>query len=128
MMDELQEKRFEEMMQFEVAEAERDYEEYRKTTAGVLEERGARYGAFKDFSEVSQSLKAVFLHGMASVGKDPTEQNRAVMEAVEMICHKLARVSTGDTMYDDNFVDIAGYAELAVKEIRNGHNRKSTKV
>ena len=34
------------------------------------------------------------------------------MEALEMIAHKIARILSGDADYADNWVDIAGYAQL----------------
>ncbi len=38
-------------------------------------------------------------------------------EAAEMILHKLARLLNGDPNHRDSWADIAGYAELVVRNI-----------
>jgi len=83
-----------------------------QTTEETLNERGKRYGKFSTHSELSQQLKETLFTGNS--GPFP----KAYMnEALEMICHKLARIANGDPYYDDNWRDIAGYAELVVKEL-----------
>jgi hypothetical protein len=34
-----------------------------------------------------------------------------------MIVHKIGRILNGDPNYDDSWADIAGYAQLVVKEL-----------
>lgn len=84
-----------------------------KNTDDVLKERGSRYGNFADNAMIAQDLKKVL---RASEGWNkllPSQQ-----EALDFICSKIARTLTGDPLYDDNWVDIAGYSELVVKDIR----------
>ncbi len=38
-------------------------------------------------------------------------------EALEMICHKIARIINGDSDYADSWVDIAGYATLVANRL-----------
>lgn len=38
-------------------------------------------------------------------------------EAIEMICHKLARIVNGDPYYADSWTDIAGYAKLVADRL-----------
>ena len=82
--------------------------------SGVLAERGTRYGAFIGHSEICQDLKATIkLH----------LDNRAKVlhwdqqEALDMICHKIARIINGDADYADSWVDIAGYAKLVADRL-----------
>ena len=76
----------------------------------ILEERGSRYGSFADNARDTQLAYALFTRD---------EMPKEIKEAIHMICHKLARVRHGDCMYADNFVDIAGYAELAARWIKD---------
>jgi hypothetical protein len=75
----------------------------------TLEERGSRYGKFKDHAIVTQNLKCVLRQHMGA-RFDRMEPDQ--IEALEMICHKLGRIANGDPNYADSWVDIAGYAKL----------------
>jgi hypothetical protein len=91
-----------------------------QSTEETLQQRGRRYGEFSTHAELSQTLKTVFNAHVREYGM-PEEFEPFMSEAIEMICHKLARIANGDPTYDDNWRDIAGYAELVVKEL----NRES---
>ena len=82
------------------------------TVASILKDRGSRYGAFVDNARVTSEIMAVM-----ESGKTWSQQPNTNKEAMRMIAHKIARVVSGDPFHEDNFVDIAGYAELARKEI-----------
>ncbi len=75
----------------------------------TLTERGGRYGPFIGHAEVSQELKQI-------VGLHLKKRNKVLdddqQEALDMICHKIARIINGDPDYADSWVDIAGYAKL----------------
>lgn len=80
----------------------------------ILAERGARYGEFKDHAALSQKLK------MALVMHNPDKYDRMApdqREALEMICHKMARIMNGDPNYGDSWRDIAGYATLVADRL-----------
>lgn len=79
----------------------------------ILEERGSRYGEYKDNAEVAQSLKRILRHAMQSNGRQFTEVH---LESLSMISHKLSRIVNGDPNYADSWVDIAGYAKLAAEQ------------
>lgn len=83
----------------------------------TLEQRGSRYGEFPNHALVSQSLKQMLQQGAILSGKQSSDIPLFVWEAMDMICHKLGRVVNGDPLYDDNFRDIAGYAQLVVDEL-----------
>jgi hypothetical protein len=75
----------------------------------ILNERGKRYGKFKNHAEISQRLKYVVADAL-SVRKDVVADDQR--EALDMICHKIARIVNGDPNYADSWIDIAGYAQL----------------
>ena len=77
----------------------------------TLAERGTRYGEFESHAKLSQLLQQeIFMH-------KTQDYTPAMREAIQMICHKLARVANGDPFYDDSWRDIAGYAQLVVDEL-----------
>lgn len=77
----------------------------------ILNQRGSRYGDFTDNSEVSQILKNT-LYTKSLVLTEPY-----IKEAIDMICHKLARIACGDAKYADSWIDIAGYATLVANKL-----------
>ena len=82
-----------------------------KQITDILDERGSRYGVFTEHAEVSQSLKGALYAGMQ---RDLTADQK---EALEMICHKMARIVNGDPDYEDSWRDIAGYATLVADRL-----------
>ena len=77
----------------------------------VLKDRGERYGDFAGHAKITQDIKKV-------IQLNSSELNDSQTEALEMIAHKMGRILNGDPNYDDSWTDIAGYATLVVKEIR----------
>ena len=78
----------------------------------TLEERGARYGKFKDHAQVTQLLKsAMFSH------RSKLQLACDQIEALEMIAHKIGRIINGDPDYADSWVDIAGHAKLVADRL-----------
>ena len=85
-------------------------------TREILTERGKRYGAFSKHALVTQRLKEVM---QASPNFQNNSLSVGMLEALEMIFHKIGRILNGDPTYDDSWKDIAGYAQLVV-DIING--------
>lgn len=86
-----------------------------QTIEQLLNERETRYGSFEDHARRTQALKDVLTDLDSSWVKMQPYQR----EALEMITHKIARVLNGDPYYTDNWVDIAGYAQLVVDILRS---------
>lgn len=80
----------------------------------TLTERGQRYGTFKGHAEISQGLKELI--NVAIEARD-TDLAPDQSEALEMICHKIARILNGDPDYADSWHDIAGYAQLVADRL-----------
>ena len=87
------------------------------STEETLKQRGNRYGEYHKVSNVSQELKAILYQGAVGSGKADSDIPDYVWESMDMICNKLSRVVNGDPLYDDNWRDIAGYAQLVVDEL-----------
>lgn len=85
----------------------------------VLAERGSRYGKFESHATIAQCLKRDIEAWRKQQGTVfvPDQQ-----EALDMICHKIARIINGDPDYADSWVDIAGYAKLVADRL-NGATR-----
>lgn len=78
----------------------------------ILEERGKRYGSFKEHADVTQAIKEVMRAGNNWEKLDSDQK-----EALEMIAHKIGRIINGDPNYRDSWDDIAGYAMLVSKAL-----------
>ena len=81
----------------------------------LLTARGSRYGKFKDTAQVAQELKRVLTRHAHAINASFSDSQ---WEALEMICHKTARIVNGDPNYIDSWDDIAGYAKLIADELR----------
>ena len=80
----------------------------------VLKHRQATYGSFTKNAEISQMLKYFMAQG-TNYKQMPVPHR----EALEMIVHKIARIVNGDPNYIDNWVDIIGYSQLVIEEIKS---------
>lgn len=83
----------------------------------VLQQRGSRYGEFKDNANISQQLKSV-MYSSTNYFSLPNDMK----ESLQMIAHKIARILEGDPYYDDSWVDIAGYAKLVANRLQGVSN------
>lgn len=81
----------------------------------TLTQRGERYGKFTGHAAISQHLKAV-INGFVNSRKTQLDPDQA--EALDMICHKIARIINGDPDYFDSWHDIAGYAQLVADRLQ----------
>jgi hypothetical protein len=78
----------------------------------ILVERGKRYGRFSGHALISQEIKSVLMRSPSF-----KDMNVSQMESMSMIVHKIARIVNGDPNYIDSWADIAGYAQLIVKQL-----------
>jgi len=74
----------------------------------TLKGRGKTHGEFSINSQISQDLKAVL---KASPNWDTLSPDKK--ESLEMMCHKMARICTGNAEEKDHWHDIAGYSTLS---------------
>ena len=86
----------------------------------VLVERGANYA---DIADNSASFAAL----MAVQGIDkPRDMSDVEFHCLANISTKLARMSMGSRTHEDNWVDIANYAVLALACLRRENVKKDT--
>lgn len=88
------------------------------STDSILKERGSRYGKFINQGRISQTLKGVIKDEMGEEKWNYLASDQK--EALDMICHKLARIVNGDPDYHDSWADIAGYAKLVADRLETG--------
>jgi len=79
----------------------------------VTDRRESTHGSYRRTASISQQLKNVLQSNAHEKWVELTNRQR---ESLEMICVKIARIMSGDHYEKDHWLDIAGYAELAVKE------------
>ena len=84
------------------------------TVIEAIKERDERYGRtpFLNRARISQELKRTV--------RTHEHQNRLSIverEALDMILHKIARIVGGEKNREDSWLDIAGYAELVLREV-----------
>lgn len=72
----------------------------------LIAEREKTHGSFAVTAKISQELKAV-IHAYNT----PIVSN-AQIEALDMMCSKIARILNGNPQERDHWIDIAGYARL----------------
>ena len=78
----------------------------------TLKQREKTHGKFKTHAQISQELKSVlWKHGYQELTPDQCE-------ALEMICHKIARILNGNANTHDHWHDIAGYSTLVAEELK----------
>lgn len=88
----------------------------------TLEQRGERYGKFKDVAATTYALQEILRE--ASNREHMTDDQ---VIALDMICNKMARIVNGDPSYSDNWHDIAGYATLVEQELNvTGHDKEQS--
>lgn len=78
----------------------------------TLNERGARYGKFKDVASTTQQLMSI-----VECGTNYEHLNAEQKTSLFMICNKMARIVNGDPNYIDNWRDVSGYSLLIVNEL-----------
>ena len=78
----------------------------------TLEQRGERYGKFKDVAATTYALQEILRDA-----KNHEHMTDDQVIALDMICNKMARIVNGDPSYSDNWHDISGYATLVEQEL-----------
>ena len=78
----------------------------------TLEQRGERYGKFKDVAATTYALQEILRDA-----KNHEHMTDDQVIALDMICNKMARIVNGDPNYIDNWHDISGYATLVEQEL-----------
>jgi hypothetical protein len=78
----------------------------------VLAERGRTHGDWSDNARLAQQMKELFRQE-----KGWLKLSACQREALDMIAGKISRVLSGDCDHVDHWRDVAGYAQLVVREL-----------
>ena len=74
----------------------------------VLNERGTTHGKFSDNARNGQAIRDLFRQSPHWADMDPV-----CREALDMMACKISRILSGQATFDDQWLDIEGYARLA---------------
>lgn len=80
----------------------------------VLNQRQTTYGSFTKNAETAQMLKY-----FVKQGDNYNDMSVVQREALDMILHKIARIVNGDPNYIDNWIDLCGYSQLVIEEVKS---------
>jgi riboflavin biosynthesis pyrimidine reductase len=83
----------------------------------ILAERGRTHGSFDNQARMAQLLKRT-LRDTYVTGGVKIPRTFVQEDALDMICHKLARIVCGNANVKDHWVDIAGYATLIANTLK----------
>ena len=78
----------------------------------TLEDRGSKYGKFDEHARITQNIKAAMVSSPNWPDLPPD-----MLEALEMIAHKIGRILNGDPNYHDSWHDIIGYTKLVADRL-----------
>lgn len=85
----------------------------------LLHMRGSVHGDWALQSETAEKMWILL------TGLRPGDLTASQRQALHMICTKLSRIACGNPNEPDHWLDIAGYATLAAKEIRRGREKQN---
>lgn len=80
--------------------------------ATTIDDRETTHGSYADTARVAQTLKRVLRAETANFETLTFRQR----ESIDHICTKLARIACGNANEPDHWLDIQGYARIAVDE------------
>lgn len=83
----------------------------------TLQERGGRYGVFAEQAVIAQSIKRAMVNS-----KNWQSLDDDMLEGLDMVANKIARILNGDPNYADSWHDIVGYVKL-IEDRLNGLSR-----
>jgi hypothetical protein len=89
----------------------------------MLKNGEAHHGKFTGHAEISVTLKST-VHGF--IAKRGKQLSTDKIEALDMMCHKMARIINGDPEHADHWIDIAGYATLVANDLEASKKPKTT--
>lgn len=79
----------------------------------LLNERESTHGSFSDNARISQGFKTLYRSCPGWDRMTPIQR-----EALDNIALKLSRILSGQAHEPDHFRDVAGYAQLAIRELQ----------
>jgi len=84
-------------------------------TDQILAEREKTHGDYANTSRISQRIKRAIHEEWDRAGKGIDDPE--MLESLDMIANKIARIVAGDVTFVDHWFDICGYAQLIVNAL-----------
>lgn len=78
----------------------------------ILNEREKTHGAYASTAAMAQMLKDCMKNSQNWLTMDDTQR-----ESLDLIATKIARILSGNPREKDHWVDVAGYANLIVRDL-----------
>ena len=85
----------------------------------TLASREKTHGKYSNHARVTQRIKRILFEEISNCSAFLTDSQ---WETLDMIAHKIGRIIAGNPNEPDHWHDIAGYAELIVRELREVDN------
>jgi hypothetical protein len=93
----------------------------------LLNLRERTHGEFPSVAASAQAIKTILFGARPwrEAGRDlGLDDPEVVVEALDLIATKLARITCGDPLFLDHWRDISGYADLVVAHLRRHDDRE----
>lgn len=78
----------------------------------ILEDRKNTHGDFRHNADFSQTVKEIIREFRT------VRLSNVQAEALEVIVQKISRILNGNPDEEDHWIDISGYAELALRDVQ----------
>lgn len=85
----------------------------------IIQDRDKTHAPSENYiqlAETAQHLKIVFRSAL--IERD-VELDYDMMEAIDLICTKMARIAHGNPKHIDHWIDIAGYSQLVANRLQS---------
>lgn len=87
----------------------------------ILEDRKKTHGEFKNHANITIQLKEVM---RTSKSYEDCILSDMQKESLDMICHKIGRILSGNPNHLDHWKDIQGYAKLVEQSLQDENKPK----
>ncbi len=95
------------------------YNNIREDSMDIIQDRNKTHAPsdkFHELADTAQCLKLVF---RAALNERDVWLDHDMMEAIDLICTKMARIAHGDSKHIDHWADIAGYSQLIINRLQS---------
>lgn len=91
----------------------------REDNMDIIQDRNKTHAPSDKYIELANTAQALKLVFRSALTEQDAWLDDDMMEAIDLICTKMARIAHGDPMYLDHWLDISGYAQLVVNRLKS---------
>lgn len=122
MLDNINETPFEGNQDFQLElpaeELTRQAEISQASIEDILADRGKTHGDYADHARITRRLKdTVIIELVRRKQRGQPRLTDTQLESIDMIMHKVGRIIAGESGFQDHWLDIAGYANIARADV-----------